>query len=388
MVIPLPPLEAFRADRKQATRPIADDATWLQVAILAYRAASLPAPERAPHLATIRTLGATDGDVYDLLIARAVEMEFASSLRLALSVYDATIRLLPSDDVERRGRLLAYQGRALRQMGELDCAAARYQSVTELGAEYGEPSLLARAQVGFGVIAFERGNIPAARAHYQTALSIDGVANDTRQAAHHGLMTCAASANDLGLAAQHAWHAYVEASGFDQIAALGDLSEILLRAGHSKTALSGFAAAATKALPPRLELPFLGGLAVAAARALPDESAEKIVRKTHERVEILVASTQLPHQHAVALIDLGDAFDELGDSEEADRQRKRAKAIASANRYYELVFKAESSANAVTHAAAGRPISTVSTPSHILEGVESLYSNQALIEGRLELAGV
>ena len=130
MVIPLPPLAAFRADRDQAAQPCADEGVWLQVALLAHRAAALPPHERAPHHTTLRGLHVqATGDVVDTLIESAIRMEDAAYFHLALSTLDAALRQMPTADVDRRGLATAYQARVLRHLGEAKCAHDRHSAV-------------------------------------------------------------------------------------------------------------------------------------------------------------------------------------------------------------------------------------------------------------------
>jgi hypothetical protein len=86
----------------------------------------------------------------------------------------------------------------------------------------------------------------------------------------------------------------------------------------------------------------------------------------------------------VALIDLGDAFEEISDTTQADQVRKRARTIARAERYHELEFRAEAA-----EASRGKaPQEPVPTRQQIVSTVESLFPSEVLAEGRFELAGV
>lgn len=389
MAIPLPPLDAFRADRAHSAQPTAGEGAWLQVALLAHRAGALPASERTAHLEQASALlpGAPQGDAAEKVIAAALQMEDATRLHLALSTLDGALRLLSETDVERRGRVLSYQGRVLRQLGDVASAEARYQAAERLGETHGERAIVARAWVGYGILAQVRGNLPEARTHFERVLIEREAAADSRQVAHHGLMVCAAGRGDMDAAARHAWAAYVESDGFERAAALVALSETLHRAGHPRTALAGFAAAVRQPILPRHELPALGGLAVSATHALARPAAARLVNAARFRIDALVADTYLPYAHASSLIELADALSQLGSREIALRSAERARAIAATHRFHELQFRAEALMNEGTHPTAVRE-TAAAAPAHILSAVESLVPFESLESGELVLSAV
>lgn len=388
MVIPLSPLDAFRADRDQVPEPSADEGAWLQVALLAHRAAALPPHERAPYLSTIRGLQpAASGDVCDVVIATALQMEDAAYFQLALSTLDAALRLLSLADIDRRGTATAYQARVLRQLNEPAAALDKYNSVIELGESTNRPALVARGIVGLGLLARFRGNLPEARRYFNRALRIEEAAMDTRRVAHQGLMICAGSAGDLPTAARHAWATYVESEGADRSAALIDLSVVLLRSGNERAALSGFAAAVREPLLPRYELPALGGLALAAARAASECLAESLIRGADRRLEALSCRSTLTYLRANALADVADSFTEIGDEATAASRREQARALAARHGYHELLFRLDSTMDRETRRAARRESGVVTAPADIVEAVESITTEERLAETALVLCG-
>jgi len=359
---------------------------WLQVALLAHRAAALPPHERAPHLATIRgLLPGGSGDIFDAIIGCALRMEDAARLQLGISTLDAVMHLCPANNVVVRGRALAYQARLIRHLGELAESETRYRAVEAMGLEHGAPSVMARAWAGLGTLAQLRGNLPVAREHFTRVLARPEAAPETRQAAHHGLMVCAASAGDLGLAAQHGWHAYGEAPEGDRVAALINLSESLLRAGHARAALSGFAAALRQRTIPRAELPALGGLAIAAVRALEPSEAQTVLGAASRRIEGLINQTNLPYVHASALLDLADASATVGRTKSAESYWARAREIAMRHQYHELMFRAESAADAARRDLRKR-VTESPAPTYIVEAVEALVDRNEILTA--VLAGV
>jgi len=388
MVIPLSPLDAFRADRDQAPEPSADEGVWLQVALLAHRAAALPPHERAPYLSTIRGLQpAASGDVCDVVIEAALQMEDGAYFHLALSTLDAALRLMSLADIDRRGMATAYQARVLRQLDEPEAALDKYNSVIDLGESTTRPSLMARGIVGLGLLARWRGNLPEARQYFNRALRIEEAASDTRRVAHQGLMICAGSAGDLPTAARHAWAAYVESAGADRSVALIDLSVVLLRSGNERAALSGFAAAVREPLLPRNELPALGGLALAAARAASESLAESLVRGADRRLDVLSRTSTLTYLQASALADVADGFSEIGDDLTAASRRQKARDLAARHRYHELLFRLETTMDQDARRAARRESSVVAAPTDIVEAVESITTEERLAETALMLCG-
>lgn len=389
MVIPLPPLDALRADRASETQASPQEGVWLQIAILSHRAASLPGDVREAHLDRIRTLvGAPPGgEAVEAMIDAAIQMEDAARFHMALSTLDAALRTTPDDEIERRGRILAYQGRVLRQLGATTEAEERYRAAEALGVGRGELSVAARGWVGLGVIAQNRGNLPEARRLYRRVLETASAAPESRRVAHQGLMICAASAGDLGQAAQHAWIVYGESEGADRTDALVDLSETLLRGGHARAALSGFAAAIRNHAIPRLELPALGGLAVAAANALEDPLRLMLVRASARRVESLSASVNLPFAIAGAFAEIGDAFALAGQVDEARGAWQRAEAIATEKAYHEIVFRVQAAEETLALRRAQTRSTRNAAPAHIVQAIESLTPVDSLAEAAYALAG-
>ena len=391
MAIPLPPLDAFRADRAHSAQPTADEGAWLQVALLAHRAAALPVSERGAHLEQASALlpGTPQGDAAEKVIAAALQMEDATRLHLALSTLDGALRLLGETEFERRGRVLAYQGRVLRQLGDIASAEARYQAAERLGETHGQRAIVARAWVGYGILAQVRGNLPEARTQFERVLTENAAPSDSRQVAHHGLMMCASNVGDMDAAARHAWAAYVESDGFERGAALHALSELLLNAGEPKAALSGFAAAVRQPILPRHELPALGGLAISAVRAMPRAAAARLVNAARFRIDALLADTYLPYAHAATLIELAEALSQIGSSELSRRTAERARAIAATHRFNELTFRAEQLQETVTPTRVREVAAPVyAPPAEIVAAVESLVPFEALISGDVVLSAV
>ena len=351
MLIALHPLAAFRADTAAApdnTTP--EDGEWLTVATLMSRAADLPKAERANALRAVAALNAdasVAGDAADLAVELAVRaataMEDAARFHLAFTTLASVLQVLPENDILGRGRVLGQQGRIARQLGEHSHAKERYEAVEALAEQVtGTPAageLHARAWVGFGILAHIRGNLPDARTWFRRVLATEHVPSEQQQVAHTQLMIAAAAAKDFDVAAVHAWAAFESADGEQKLGALTNLAQVLLDAGHPKLALRGFGSVLVRRPIPRREFAALSGAAVAAARGLPASRARPLVERFAERLQALIATTQLPWSHAVALADVSDAYSALGAALAASQVRDQAIAVADRYGFHELSYR-------------------------------------------------
>lgn len=367
MLTPLSALQAFRQDL--AANPDAatdDDARWLQVVSLLQSATDVHPADRGPILNAVADLAAADappgpdGSVtlpvtlaaappraLHLAIGAGLAMEDATRLRLAYSAYDALLRLIVAgieDGAARadvQGLLLGLQGRVARQLGDLTAARERYEAAEHVGKAHDNGASVARAWVGYGMMAQVRGNMPEARNWFRQVLDCRGAGRESLQVAHQALLVAASAAADFDEAARHGWAAYeLAADDEDASAALCDLSELMRVSGRPALALRGFSAALLRApRAPRRRLAALGGAILAAAQAIPPAQAAPILARYKAEIDGIIASTNLPYVHATALADMGDAFALLGNAELCEDARARAKFIARAHGFYELLFR-------------------------------------------------
>ena len=350
MLIALPPLDAYRADTAaapDATTP--DDGEWLTVATLVARAAALPAGARASTLRTIASMtdavGSDDrATVITLAVRTATAMEDAARFHMAYSTLSGVLQLLPASDALGRGRVVAQQGRIARQLGDYAVAKERYQAAEEAAADCESDAssaseLRARAWVGFGVLAHLRGNLPEARSWFRKVLDAEGSPREQQQVAHTQLMIAAASARDFDTAAIHAWAAVQAADGDQLVGALGNLAQVFLEAGHARVALRVFGSVLLKGPLPRYELPVLGGACVAAARGLSSKRATPLIERFADRIQALMATTQLPFEQVTALADMSEAYAALGAGPAATKMRAQALALAERYGFHEFSHK-------------------------------------------------
>ena len=198
-----------------------------------------------------------------------------------------------------------------------------------------------RADVGFAVVARQRGNYPAARRAARRAVEL-GEANGFARLtaiAHQSLMVAAVVAGDLNTALEHSWLAYAHVRGdlVEEAAHLVDTAQLFLDAGHADLASAGFAAALERQLPDRIRLPALGGAALAASR----QGDVHAVRQMADAVRHAVNDEVLPYASVVGRLDIAEALETIDHLEAAEPFRHGAATVASAHRYHELVLRAE-----------------------------------------------
>ena len=391
MLIALPPIRAYRADTAAAPHAeLPDDASWLTLATQLSRAARVTGDSQIALLADLardagQAVPADERELRDLACAvgvrAATAMEDGARFHLAFTVLSGVLVLLDENAVRDRGLVLAQQGRIARQLGEQDEARRRYELVESLGEEFDVDELRARAWIGYGVLAEVRGNYPDVRKWSSRVLTLEGLPLALRRLAHQSLTAAALAARDFDLAAVHAWSAFEGAAGDGEAVAMIALGEVFIRAGHPRTALRSFGAALLRPLPPRLELPALGGAAVAAARALPALRARPLVERYAVRIQELVAGTQLPWANVTALADIGDAYSALGAQQAAATVRQQARTVAERHSFFELLARLETAESR----PALMPVATLHAAAAVADAVESFHTSE---EVTAALAGV
>jgi tetratricopeptide (TPR) repeat protein len=344
MLVPYPPLEAYRRDvERLGDRPAFGprDARWVDMALLLQRFVDAPADERhelAPEIARLLAPG-VELTFWQAGLEVANEIEEAGALHLCYTWLFSLERIVPETRVMDTGRIRANRARIARKLGAVDLALELYGQVEQLGEQRAEPELTARAWIGYAVAAFERGNFPEARRWYRAAALVADDTGCAEQAslAHQGLLISFAVAGEFNDAIVEGWHAYVSAHGnaARQAEILSNVSQALYDMGQHAAALRGFAAAIAHTAHVRVLLPALGGVAMAAA-ALDRPS---VVRAAATRAEALMSSGW-HHPVALTLLDLADAYDRLGDPHTANGYRSRGLSIAEFHGLHQLAHRA------------------------------------------------
>jgi hypothetical protein len=359
-----PVLEAYATDiaHRQSDEPFTPhDGEWIAVGSLLSTARTLPVPQRERLLAqarkTMRSLlgktlwaqgplldAAPPSDVRSLgprVRLLCEQIEDAGAIHLADALVGAY--LLSGDEVDalERGRIAALRGRFAWKRGDHVTAFERYRRVRAIARRIGSAELEVRADVGFAVVARQRGNYPAARRAARRAVDVGESHGLVRLAAiaHQSLMVAAVVAGDLNTAVRHSWLAYANVRGdvVEEAAHLVDTAQLFLDAGHAEIASAGFAAALERRIPDRIRLPALGGAALAAAR----QGDVPTVRRMANAVRRAVNDALLPYASVVGRLDIAEAFEAIGHRDAAGPFRHEAETVASAHRYHELVHRAE-----------------------------------------------
>ena len=240
-----------------------------------------------------------------------------------------------------RGLLAADQAKIARLLGDLESAEDLYQEADTIGEKSVDFSLLARASIGRGVINRVRGNYPRARVFFERALELAETAQsaELRLLAHQGITICHAIARDFDRALPHAWAAFELASGepAQETEALANLAQLCLDAGYPRAALQGFAAVLARTDVLRVCLGVLGGAAVAAARCGEANVLERVADEAEQRI----LRSALPYENAQALYHLAVAYGHAGVMERSQDYTARARRLAKARGFFELLHAIE-----------------------------------------------
>jgi tetratricopeptide (TPR) repeat protein len=351
-------LAAYRAANKRSAHVLSsDDGTWLQVGALLEHAAMLPVNDRTTHLeAVARTVRTSIGDTAWRLGHRSDpptirdEHSLESRLRIfcevvedagAIEVSDAILAAYIAAAVAmspvESARIEAVRARLGWKRGDLDVAVERYRRVAQVARRIDSDELRSRAWNGRAIVARLRGNYPESRRCGRRAVALaEGAGlNRLASAAHQVLMVAEAVANAFDLAVHHGWQAYLRAEKDTALeaAALGNIGQLFLDAGHPETALSAFLAVLAREPADRIRVPALGGLAIAAARVgRPD-----IIDRVTAEFTTGTASNAAPYDVATAVLDLSRAHRTLHNTVSAERFRTRAREIALQFGYHEIV---------------------------------------------------
>lgn len=240
-----------------------------------------------------------------------------------------------------RGLLTAHQAYVARLLGDFETAEELYAATEEIGRQSVDFAVLARANIGRGVIARRRGNYPRSRIFYERALELaeTAKADDLVLLAHQGLTVCFAVNQDFDRALQHAWTTYELSRGdvSKEAEALTNLAQLSLDAGFPRAALRGFVAVLGRTDSLRVSLGVLGGAALAAAQAGDQVVLERISDETDRRI----LTSALPYENAQALYHLAMAYAAVGATERADAYLARTRRLAKARGFFELLHRTE-----------------------------------------------
>lgn len=356
-------LAAYREDLARRGESSADKAegSWVELGILLAHAGVLPQEERQAALhaagALVRTMiGASaweeghrldpvppsDADSLHSRVRTVSEMiEDAGAMRLADAILTAFLSSHRDCDSLERGRIEAARARIAWKEGSVDVARDRLAHLVALSKRIGSDELLARALIGQALLARLAGNYPEShdKARAALELAVDNGLLRLAAVAHNTLLVIVAVRGLFGDAIAHGWKGFLLARGDSVLESeiLGNVGQVFLDLGHPSTAIAAFKAVVERQPHSRLLLPALGGYAVAAAQ-LEDEVA---MNKAAAGIAYHVDTAGTPYAIAVALLELADAYDILGNRALARVHRSHARRIADAKAYHELVFRAD-----------------------------------------------
>lgn len=332
-------LESFLAELTPAAQEDRADAVEHLVGDYAHRLAAV-ADDRDPVAGDTSTASGAEHptDLSHLAtltrrVADAAEQRGALWLAYAMlaTLERAGDALSPLD----MGRVLAQRARVARKADSSDVAFTLYERVDALGRRANAPELTARAAIGFGVLAEQRGNLPLSARRFDRAARIAAKVGDAelRRVAQHGRMVIAAKRGAFADALAYGWDAFAAAAGNREQEAdmLLNLAQIAFDTGHPAPALHGFSAALARRPSTRLRLPALNG----AARAAAALNRMDVVLWCSDRLDEITHDGSFAYPIASALLDLALAT-ATAQPELAERHARRARRLTEEHHFHEL----------------------------------------------------
>ena len=360
------------------------DDQWLTVASLVSQACVVPKDERplllddAVHLAEELLGGSVVREAADFewgcsdhparmpsesILILADDIYQSGALHLGRALLDALMEADASLDTVQRGRVLAKRARIDARLGRIPEAADQYREVTRLARHGGSAELRVRAWIGHSALAQMRGNYPQTMRYSRRAAKLaDRVGlRALGRLAHMGLMITAGAQHRFEDASRHAQIAYGLSAGnaLREGEILQNIGQLLLEIGYVREAEGVFASVLSRALPIRIILPALGGLATAAA-SRGDVARVRWVYAELDRLRRMTLARS--YDVASALLETASALGALGQVAEKDEALQAAVRIAESRGYHEFIVKADELRDARLAPAAGNLQSRETSP--------------------------
>jgi tetratricopeptide (TPR) repeat protein len=271
----------------------------------------------------------------------ANRMVYAGALSMAYTLVSTTRRVAEQASDRERGLLASDQAMIARFLGDLDAAEEIYRAAEGIGEKAKDMMVLSRAYIGRGVVDRVRGNYPRSRIFFERGLELaETVAErELMRLAHQGLTICHAIGKNFDRALQHGWSTLQLADGDAgrEAEALTNLAQLCLDSGFPAAALRAYAAVLSRALSARIALSALGGAAIAAAQA----GEPNVLARARHEITLRVNTSGLPYENAQALYHLATAYAGLGEFAERDELLTRARKLAKARGFFELLHKTD-----------------------------------------------
>lgn len=397
----LAPFEAFardavalKVDKDETRLPV----KWLAAAQIASRLADSRPAERKALLGTWIRQQAEDGadgiwsvlavpgmPVKDLASASsalchmAADMERGGALNLAYStVTHMRISMLERGPAAERGAATLQQARILRQMGLLEEASDTYQEAREDAVRAPDRVLEARALQGLAALAGHRGNYPEVIALASKSLELLPAMSEFIADGHTNLMIAHMATGDFATAFEHGWRGY-DASATDtdrRASTVSNLSFLALRKGRLIAARRGLLATLGLSQLARIQIPALGGLALVSAAAKDSNELRRVAAMLYRASE----TPTLPYELARARFELAQAWQEVGNLDEAEECVRWARDLALGHGFHEVSLRSEFLEEAI---AATRAQNSVRDPriEHSIARFEELSADERILVG-------
>jgi tetratricopeptide (TPR) repeat protein len=274
-----------------------------------------------------------------LLADEAYEAGALETALAMLTALDAAQRaLLPV----QRGRLLARRARVLSRLGRVDDARDHFAAIERLGRQTASDELRARAWIGLASVAQMRGNYPAMKALSRRALRLSRRAGLSfiERYSHLGLMIAAGATHDFNAALFHGWAVYHASAGqpIEEGEILQTFGQLMVEARYFAEARAAFGAVVSRALPARIIVPALGGLAISAA----ETDRPTTVRWVANQLRALSATGGGAPRYllSLALLECSIALARVGQLAASDELRSEAATIAAEHGFHEVTVRA------------------------------------------------
>jgi tetratricopeptide (TPR) repeat protein len=271
----------------------------------------------------------------------ANRMVYAGAISMAYTMVAFTRRIAEDACDRERGLLTSDQAMIARILGDLDAAEEIYKAAEAIGEHARDMMVLSRAYIGRGVVDRVRGNYPRSRIYFERGLELADTVGERElmRLSHQGLTICHAIAKNFDRALQHGWSTLQLADGDSgrESEALANLAQLCLDSGFPAAALRAYAAVLSRAVSARIALSALGGAAIAAAQA----GEPNVLARARQEITSRVSTSGLPYENAQALYHLAMAYAFAGEFTERDEFLARARKLAKARGFFELLHKTD-----------------------------------------------